>query len=83
MIYFLALAIAMAFALLGGFLYFDLSRRVAEIEQADDAPHNIIRQVEESHIMNRDNKDAVRRLEERVDSLESRKLTISKAGRAS
>ena len=40
MIFFLALAIAMAFALLGGFLYFDLSRRVAEIEQAEIADHD-------------------------------------------
>ena len=80
MIFFLAIAIAIAFALLGGFLYFDLSNRMGEIEAADDAPHALVKQVQESRIENHDNRDEIRRQGERIDRLESRKLTVSESG---
>lgn len=69
------------FALVGGFLYFDLSGRLSAIEEADDAPHNIIKMVEESHSMNRDNEDQLRRHGQRIDDLEERKLTIQDSAR--
>lgn len=76
----IVIALGLVFFALGAFLYFDLSRRLGEIESADDAPHALVRQVEESRIENHDNRDEIRRHGQRIDALEGRKITIPETG---
>ena len=72
----IVIALGIVFFGLGAFLYFDLSRRLGEIESADDAPHALVRQVEESRIENHDNRDEIRRHGQRIDALEGQKITM-------